>query len=116
MMEKYLVDGKPFSVHSSQKEAFLKKYPNAILQTESVEKPEQSNNEESSLQVKSKEFTKKKYVDYTIKDFNDYPKEIKTQFLTEQFEADDLDVEESFEMLKKQKEFKVKLEIYLLMM
>ena len=63
----------------------------------------QASNTGSSLQTGSlelqepKEFVKKTYEDYTIKDFNDYPKEIKNQFLTEQFEANELDVEESFD-------------------
>jgi hypothetical protein len=108
MIEKYLVDGRIFNVHPSQKEAFLKKYPNAILQTESIEKSDKSEINKSSLQIEPKKFVKKKYEDYTIKDFNDYPKEIKNQFLTEQFEANKLDVEESFDMLKRQKEIEEK--------
>ena len=108
MVEKYLVNGKIFNVHSSNKKKFLEKYPNAVLQTESIEKSDKPKNEESSLQVEPKEFLKKKYEDYTIKDFNNYPKEIKNQFLTEQFEANELDVEESFEMLRKQKEIEEK--------
>jgi hypothetical protein len=114
MIEKYLVDGKPFSVHSSQKEAFLKKYPNAVLQKEPVEKKPVETTEEVSLQVdsetleQSKKFTKKIYKDYNVQDFNDFPKEIKNQFLTEQFEANELDVEESFNMLKRQKEIEDK--------
>jgi hypothetical protein len=108
MIEKYLVDGRPFNVHPSQKEAFLKKYPNAVLQTESIEKSDKPEINKSSLQIEPKEFVKKKYEDYTIKDFNNYPKEIKNQFLTEQFEANELDVEESFSMLKKQKEIEEK--------
>ena len=73
-----------------------------------------ASNTDSSLQTGSlelqepKEFVKKTYEDYTIKDFNDYPKEIKNQFLTEQFQANELDVEESFSMLKRQKEIEEK--------
>jgi len=108
MVEKYLVNGKIFNVHSSNKKKFLEKYPNAVIQTESIEKSDKPKNEESSLQIKPVDFSKKKYEDYTVKDFNDYPKEIKNQFLTEQFEANELDVEESFSMLKRQKEIEEK--------
>ena len=37
MTEKYLVDGKVFNVHPSQKEKFLIKYPNATLQAQETE-------------------------------------------------------------------------------
>jgi len=111
MIEKYLADGRSFNVHPSQKEAFLKKYPSAVLQTQNkkVEKPS-NKTDESGLVITSepKVFAKKKYKDYTISDFNSFPKEIKNQFLTEQFEANDVDAEEGFEMLKKQKEIEEK--------